>query len=811
MKLRLKMMLLTGVTSFLILAAVTALIIVCFFTFLSQIREEGHRYAVNDLHIRTRANMLRMRDVVHSTHLRASTFLSATDPSLPELFKLLKHGFNRTYGVDAILLAVCEPGEDAMSFPVRYGLLSEDGNPPVEVRDFPGLLNSRELADVIRSSGKTGRTEFIFPGGESWVVSCRPGTELNGKGKIMALRLDRSYLNSIAVARAEGVILLYGNRLIRESFEPGTREKIPESLLLEMHRVAERLGEAKGDEVMTEQLDDAATGIEWVATGVCLRPVPDGPPIRLVRLYRHDSVMPGLPKLLNRQLRILIVSSLILMALGVGFLVLPLFLVSRQISDPIDQAVTFAEAVASGDFSPRPEGTCGIREIDRLLKSLDYLRDRLNAMIGKLKRSHMREQEARKNAESVNHLKSDFLTVLYWEFREPLNTVAGFSTLLRDKLERGEGADPEFLSSMVGAVRANVDSMTKLCEVLRELSILDIPENGSVRRENTDTFQLFHELGTPLAKEAAARGIELEFHYSSDLPAWIVVDREKTLRMLTLLIEAVIGGIRSGKNGAVLSCSCGIREGNLVFRCSGTSDNPLPLEYGLYRSAGRPLREFRTADGIILLTIVQYIAEILKASFDVSSGDSGYAVTVSLPLEGSARKDASSASGPSGRSDAPFFAGQMRKTASSGPENRPVFFGADPRFRSGRPLRILVAEDDKSNRLLFEAMLRGGNCTVTSCSDVPETRKQLQESMPDILLLDLHMRDLDRFPFLSEVRRMERGRELYIVVLTAYLADGDRDKLISAGADCCLLKPLDMEELTGAIRASLKKKQQYQS
>ena len=809
MKLRLKMMLLTGVTSFLILAAVTALIIVCFSSFLSQIREEGHRYSVNDLHVRTRANMLRMRDVVHSAYLRASTFLSATDPSLPELFKLMKHGFDRAYGVDAILLAVCEPGEDTMSFPVRYGLLSENGGQPVEVRDFPGLLNSRELAALIRSSGKRGRTEFIFPGGESWIVSCLPGTELNGKGKILALRLDRAYLNSIAVARNEGSILLYGDRLIKETFDPEIKETIPENIRREMHRVADRLGEAKGDEVMTEQLSDAATGHEWFATGVCLRPVPDGPSIRLVRLYQYDSVMPGLPKLVKKQLRILIASSLILMILGVGFLVFPLFLVSRQISDPIGQAVTFAEAVASGDFSPRPEGTSGIHEIDRLLKSLDYLRDRLNAMIGKLKRSHMREQEARKNAENVNHLKSDFLTVLYWEFREPLNTVDGFSTLLRDKLERGESVDSEFLGSMVGAVRANVDSMSKLCEVLRELSILDIPEGGSVRRENTDTFQLFHELNTPLIKEAAARGIELEFHYSSDLPAWIFVDREKTLRMLTLLIEAVIGGIH-GKDGTVLSCSCGIREGNIVFRCSGTSDNPLPLEYNLYRSAGRPLREFRTADGIILLTIVQYIAEILEASFDVSSDDGGYAVTVSLPLEGSSRKDVSPASGPSG-SDVPLFAGQKRKAAASGPENRTGSFGADPRIRSGRPLRILVAEDDKSNRLLFEAMLRGGNCTVTSCSDVPETRKQLQGSMPDILLLDLHMRDLDRLPFLSEVRRMERGRELYIVVLAAYLADGDRDKLISAGADCCLLKPLDMEDLVGAIRASLKKKQQYLS
>ena len=184
-------------------------------------------------------------------------------------------------------------------------------------------------------------------------------------------------------------------------------------------------------------------------------------------------------------------------------------------------------------------------------------------------------------------------------------------------------------------------------------------------------------------------------------------------------------------------------------------------------------------------------------------------MTISLPLEGAARKDAGPASGSSGAS---LLAGETRKPSAGGPpEKRPFFFGADPRLRSGRPLRILVAEDDKSNRLLIEAMLRGGNCEVISCSDVPETRKQLQGSMPDVLLLDLHMRDLDRFPFLSEVRRMEKGRDLCIVVLAAYLADGDRDRLISAGADCCLLKPLDMEDLIGAIRASSKKKQQYPS
>ena len=808
MKLQLKMMLLTGVTSFLILAAGVTLFIAFFSSFLSQIREEGHRYTVNDLHVRTRANMLRMRDVVHTAYLRASTFLSATDPSLPELYTLMKHGFDRSYGLNAILLATCEPG-DEMKFPVRYGLLSREGKPPEEINDFPALLNSRELAELIRSADKKGRTDFIFPAGESWIVSYRPGSESGKSGKLLAIRLDRAYLDSIAVAKNEGFILLYGNRLIEESFNPEIRARIPELIRREMRHVATRLGSAKGDEVITEQLPDAISGHEWFATGVCLKPVPDGSYIRLVRLYQYDSVMPGLPKLLKKKLRILIISSLILMIAGVGLLVLPLLLVSRQISNPIAQAVSFAEAVASGDFSPRPEGSCGIQEIDRLLKSLDYLRDRLNAMIGKLKRSHMREQEARKNAENVNHLKSDFLTVLYWEFREPLNTVDGFSTLLKGKLEHEESVDTEFLESMVRAVRANVDSMSKLCEVLRELSILDIPESGSVHRENTDTFQMFHELNAPLIKEAAARGIELEFHYSSDLPAWIFVDKEKTQRMLTLLIEAIIGGIHKG--GTVLSCSCGINDGNIMFRCSGTTDNPLPLEYGLYRSAKRPLREFRTADGIILLTIVRYIAEILDASFDVSSDDKGYAVTISLPMERAARKESALASDPAG-SHVPLFAGQKRGAVNSGPENRLRFIGADPRIRTAHPIRILVAEDDKSNRLLFEAMLRGGNCLVTSCADLPETRKQLQESMPDILLLDLHMRDLDRFPFLSEVRRMKQGGDLYIVVLAAYLADGDRDKLISAGADCCLLKPLDMEELIGAIRTSLKKKkQQYPS
>ena len=809
MKLRHKMMLLTGVTSFLILAAVTALIIVCFLAFLSQIREEGHRYTVNDLHGRARANMFRMRDVVNSSYRRTDSFFIGIDPPVPELFKVVKTQFSNVYGIDAAVLASCEPGEK-MVFPVCCGLLFQKDAPPMETDDFPVLLKSPDLAELIRGTDKTVRTDFLFPSGEFWIVSCC--SESNGSGckRIFALRLDRDYLNSIAVAQNEGYILMYGDRVVEEAFDPAASADIPGHIREELHRVAARLGMAQGDEVLTEQLADATSGSEWFATGVCLKPIPNGPHIRMIRLYQYDSVIPHLPKLFRKQLRILIVSFLILMLAGVGLMVLPLYLVSRQISNPIAQAVSFAEAVASGDFTPRPEGTCGIQEIDRLLKSLDYLRDRLNAMIGKLKRSHMREQEARKNAENINHLKSDFLTVLHWEFREPLNTVAGFSTLLNDKLERKEVVDAEFLGSMVRAVRANVSSMSKLCEVLRELSVLDIPESGSVHRENTDTFQMFHELNTPLLKDAASKGIELEFHYSSDLPAWIFVDKEKTQRMLTLLIEAMIGGMH--KQGSVLTCSCGVRDGKLVYRCSGTTGNPLPLEYGLYRSAGRPLREFRTADGIILLTIVKYISGILEATFDVSSDDKGYAVSVSLPLDGSTRKNPSD---PPISGSVPLFAGQTAVAAPSpvpgGPERALRFFGSDLRARIGRPLRILVAEDDKSNRLLFEAMLRGGSCTVTSCSDVPETRKQLEEAMPDVLLLDLHMRDLDRFPFLSEIRRMDRGRDLYIIVLSAYLADGDRDRLISAGADCCLLKPLDMEDLAGAIRASLKKKQQNPS
>ena len=90
-----------------------------------------------------------------------------------EFFNVLKHRFTRSYGTDAILLATFE-SDGKTVFPVRYGIRAEKDVPPVETGDFPVLLDSQELADFIRVAGKEGKTDFLFPSGEIWIVCCRP-------------------------------------------------------------------------------------------------------------------------------------------------------------------------------------------------------------------------------------------------------------------------------------------------------------------------------------------------------------------------------------------------------------------------------------------------------------------------------------------------------------------------------------------------------------------------------------------------------------------------------------------------------------
>src|SRR5439155_9800312 len=117
------------------------------------------------------------------------------------------------------------------------------------------------------------------------------------------------------------------------------------------------------------------------------------------------------------------------------------------------------------------------------------------------------------------------------------------------------------------------------------------------------------------------------------------------------------------------------------------------------------------------------------------------------------------------------------------------------------PLRILVAEDNELNAQLLEHLLVRRGHRVRLANNGREALALAEEGGFDLLLLDVHMPELDGFQVIRAVRERERsaGGHLPVIALTARSRNEDRERCLAAGMDDFLTKPIGPAELFAAI------------
>ena len=109
--------------------------------------------------------------------------------------------------------------------------------------------------------------------------------------------------------------------------------------------------------------------------------------------------------------------------------------------------------------------------------------------------------------------------------------------------------------------------------------------------------------------------------------------------------------------------------------------------------------------------------------------------------------------------------------------------------------KVLIAEDNPVNRELLREVLEARGYAVVEAGDGQEALRQIEETQPDILLLDLGMPVLDGFATIRQIRQNPAMAALPVLAVTAYAMRGDREKVMEAGFDGYLSKPINFEAL----------------
>ncbi|SNR37666.1 response regulator [Puniceibacterium sediminis] len=112
------------------------------------------------------------------------------------------------------------------------------------------------------------------------------------------------------------------------------------------------------------------------------------------------------------------------------------------------------------------------------------------------------------------------------------------------------------------------------------------------------------------------------------------------------------------------------------------------------------------------------------------------------------------------------------------------------------PMRVLVAEDNKTNQLVFRKMVSSLDLDLVFANNGFEAVEAFQASRPDIIFMDISMPGMDGKEATREIRKLEgNGPHVPIIAVTAHAMTGDREGIIEAGLDDYLTKPLRKAEL----------------
>lgn len=119
------------------------------------------------------------------------------------------------------------------------------------------------------------------------------------------------------------------------------------------------------------------------------------------------------------------------------------------------------------------------------------------------------------------------------------------------------------------------------------------------------------------------------------------------------------------------------------------------------------------------------------------------------------------------------------------------------------PSKILIVEDNPQNMRLVEMVLRDQDYNLLQATDGEKALDVARQEIPDLILMDIQLPGMNGLDVTRKLRENTTTSHIPIIGITAYAMKGDREKIMAAGCDAYISKPINTRELPGLVRSIL--------
>lgn len=383
-------------------------------------------------------------------------------------------------------------------------------------------------------------------------------------------------------------------------------------------------------------------------------------------------------------------------------------------------------------------------------------------------------KKSKNRAEDLAKTKQKFLDNMSHEIRTPMNAIAGFSEQI------GLGPLTDGQKEQLTMVQKSTDHLLYLINEMLDLSKLHA-EKIALEKITFRPQELMEDVIRILSNEAKSKNLEIRTEMKGNIPEVLMGD---PYRLRQILLNIMGNAIKfTEKGGVCLTARATMTNGKSCNLNIKIEDTGIGIEK---KNLQKIFNEFEQAEASTTrnfggsglgLAIVKLLVNLHEGEVEVESEYGvGTTVVIDLPYEISSEK-----------------------------ELEPIIVPVIEPKTNLDGLAILIADDEKFNRLLIVSILKKYNVKYTEVVNGEEAIREMEKNHYDLILMDIRMPIIDGVQACKIIRKKKDAekRNIPIIALTAAVSEKDRETYRKVGMSGFLAKPFKEAELLAEMEVCM--------